>query len=118
MTSARLGNRVLLGVQYRALNEDFAANLNIEPTEGALITDVLPETPAAAADLMQGDIVIAVNDDAVDSENDLASLIGGFEGGDTVTLTVLRAGEEISLDVTLEAQDDWSLWWPRLRVPL
>jgi membrane-associated protease RseP (regulator of RpoE activity) len=95
----------VLGVRYRALDEAFATNLGIDTTEGALITEVLDDTPAAAAELMDGDIVIAVNDTAIDSQNDLSAIIRDFEDGDTVTLTVLRAGEEITLDVTLEVQD-------------
>jgi membrane-associated protease RseP (regulator of RpoE activity) len=92
-------------VRYRALDEAFATNLGIDTTQGALITEVLDDTPAAAAELMDGDIVIAVNETAIDSQNDLSAIIRDFEDGDTVTLTVLRAGEEITLDVTLEVQD-------------
>ncbi|HLA43063.1 MAG TPA: PDZ domain-containing protein [Aggregatilineales bacterium] len=99
------GSRVLLGVQYQALDETFAANLGIDTTEGALITQVVPESPAAAAGLMSGDIVSAVDGTPVNADNTLTSLIGGHEAGDTVTLTVLRAGESMDIEVTLEVQD-------------
>ena len=98
--------RIMLGVRYHPLDEAFAANLGIETTEGALVTEVLPETPAAEADLMAGDIITAVNDTALDGETNLSAALSAFEDGDVVTLTVLRAGEAITVDVTLTVQEN------------
>lgn len=98
-------NRVRLGVQYQEITPEFAANLGIDTSAGALLTNVLPESAAESAGLMAGDIVTAVAGTAVDADHTLAALISGFEDGDTVTLTIIRAGEEMEIDVTLESSD-------------
>jgi membrane-associated protease RseP (regulator of RpoE activity) len=62
---------------------------------------VFADTPAAAADLQEGDIILAVDGDVVDQERTLPDRLYAYEPGDTVTLTVLRDGEEMEVEVTL-----------------
>ncbi|GAB4337769.1 MAG: hypothetical protein Kow00117_19630 [Phototrophicales bacterium] len=69
--------------------------------EGALITDVLPDSPAEAAGLMVGDIIQAVDGDVVDAERTLSDRLYAYEEGDTVTLDVLRDAETLQIEVTL-----------------
>jgi S1-C subfamily serine protease len=70
---------------------------------GAVITSVVEESPAADAGLQVGDVIASVGDEEVTAENDLASLIGGYAPGDSVTLSIQREGEEelIEIEVTL-----------------
>jgi len=98
-------NRPVLGVQFVPLTEAFAQNLGIETTAGALLTAILPDTPAAEAGLQAGDIVTAVNETAIDAENNLADLLNQSDPGDTVSLRVIREGAEIEVEVTLAEQD-------------
>ncbi len=63
-------------------------------SEGAVIVDVVEDSPAAAADLVAGDVIIAVEDQAVDAEHDLADLIAEYDPGDQVMLEIAKAGEE------------------------
>jgi S1-C subfamily serine protease len=74
-------------------------------TQGALITRVVPNSPADEAGVEQGDTIVAVDAQEVGPENDLADLITAHNPGETVTLEVARSGEEseesIELSVTL-----------------
>ncbi|PJF20942.1 MAG: hypothetical protein CUN56_13615 [Phototrophicales bacterium] len=81
--------RIVLGVGYEIVDE------------GALITDVLPDSPAEAAGLMVGDIIQAVDGDVVDAERTLSDRLYAYEEGDTVTLDVLRDAETLQIEVTL-----------------
>jgi S1-C subfamily serine protease len=68
-------------------------------TSGALITRVVPDSPADQAGLQEGDTIVSVEGQAVEQENDLADLITAHNPGDTVTLEIERPGEE-SFEVT------------------
>jgi S1-C subfamily serine protease len=71
--------------------------------EGARITDVVPESPAAEAGVQVDDVVTAVNGEVLDEERTLRDRLFAYEPGDTVTLDVQRGSETLSLDVTLTA---------------
>ncbi len=68
------------------------AESGVEP--GAVILDVVPDTPADWAGLQAGDVIVAVDGQELDAENDLADLIAVHEPGDSVTLEIKVPGEE------------------------
>lgn len=76
----------------------------IEP--GAQILEVMDGSPASAAGLEVGDVITAVNGEAVTGPDALVETIGGYAPDETVTLTVARDDEELSVDVTLIARED------------
>ena len=61
---------------------------------GAIITEVLADSPAEQAGLQEADVVVAVDSQRVGPAGNLARLIGQYEPGDRVTLTVRRGDEE------------------------
>lgn len=68
---------------------------------GAEIVSVEPGTPAAAAGLKKGDVIVAVNGDAVDSAESLVGYVREQTIGATVKLTVLRDGKRVQVQATL-----------------
>lgn len=96
-----MGGYGRLGVTFVTLDEQTAAENEVEFVEGALITEVAADSPAAEADVQVGDIVTAVNGEPVDQERTLRDRIAAYEPGDIVTLTVLRAGASSDVEVTL-----------------
>lgn len=96
-----------LGVRYLAITPDVAQSQKLPVDQGALVQGssnapaVQPNSPAAKAGLRSGDIITAVNGQAVDSGHPLGNLIGDRNIGDTVTLTILRGGKTTTLSVTL-----------------
>lgn len=101
----RAGGPVKLGIAFVTLDEDTAAEHDVDVTEGALVTVVIPDTPAADAGILTGDIITAVDGDTVDVERTLADRIAAYEPGDTITLELLREGETVEIEVTLEFVD-------------
>jgi S1-C subfamily serine protease len=91
-----------LGVTFVMLDERVAAERGVDLTEGALVLDVLADSPAASAGLMAGDVITAVNGEPVDAERTLRDRLIAYEPGDTVTLTLVRGGETLTIDVTLD----------------
>ncbi len=101
--------RPYLGVRYQELTPAIANSLGIDAQEGAYIvsgsdgTAIVSGSPAAKANLQEGDIIVKVNNDDVTTKNNLSSLIGRYNVGDTVTLTFIRDGKQQTAQVTLAA---------------
>ena len=58
-------------------------------------------TPAAAAGIKDGDIIVSIDGKIIDEEHPLDATLAQFSPGDTVTVDVLRDGVHVSLEVTL-----------------
>lgn len=101
MPFGMLGGQGRLGIAYVTLNEAAAEEHGVDVTEGALVTEVLPNSPAENAGLQEHDIITAVNGDVVDAERTLRDRLFAYEPDDTITLDVLRDGETIQIEVTL-----------------
>ena len=71
---------------------------------GAEVTSVGDGTPAANAGLKDGDVIIAVNGQRVESADSLVAQIREKTAGDKVTLTVLRDGKSLEIKATLAAK--------------
>lgn len=91
-----------LGVEFLTLDEQVAQERNLQETEGALVTQVISDSPADQAGLKQNDVITAVNGDKLDAERTLRDRLSAYEAGDTVTLDVKRGSESLQLEVTLE----------------
>lgn len=94
------GMRVQLGVLYETITPQVARARGLRVTDGALILEVYQNSPADVADLRVGDIILAVNGDVVDAKRTLPLRLLPYAPGDTVTLTVLRGNQRLSVQVT------------------
>jgi putative serine protease PepD len=68
---------------------------------GAAVREIAKGTAADQAGLRDGDVVVAIDSQAVTSADALVAAVLGYRPGDTVTLTVRRGGEERSVELTL-----------------
>lgn len=91
--------RPYLGVRYEMTNHDGAT----EPTNryGALIVEVVKGSPGAKAGIQKDDIIQAIDGQTLDTRT-LSAILQRKNVGDTVTVTVLRGGKEMTLHATLE----------------
>ena len=78
-----------LGVQFEMITPAIAAQEGITGTTGALIRDVVADSPAAQAGLTPGEVVTAVNGQPIDNNHDLRSRIADYKPNDEVTLTIV-----------------------------
>jgi putative serine protease PepD len=91
-------------VQHKPLQTGFLGVSTGDPTSGrggALIQDVTANSPAAKAGLQAGDLVVALDGQAVTSQDDLISRIRNHKPGDRVALKVVRDGREQTVTATL-----------------
>jgi serine protease Do len=91
-----------IGVQVQAVNEGIAESLGMRNAEGALVDVVQDGGPAAKAGLQAGDVITAINSDAVRNSRDLAKKIAAMAPGAKVSMSVLRKGEQKTLTLALE----------------
>ncbi len=73
--------------------------IGLTKPEGALVADVTKDSPAANADIKQGDIITAVGSKAVSTPKVLSRLIADLSPGDTAAVTVWRDGKSVDLKV-------------------
>ena len=73
---------------------------------GAQIVSVSAGSPAESAGILEGDLIIRVGEDAVQSNTDLAAAIRAFQPGDTVDITLVRNGQETTVTATLVSADN------------
>jgi serine protease Do len=90
-----------IGVKVQAVTADLADSLGLKKAEGAIVAEAQSDAPAAKAGVETGDVITAVNGDAVKDSRDLAKKIGGLAPGSAIKLTVMRKGAEKTLSVTL-----------------
>ena len=112
-----------LGISGVSLYPDLAEAMKLEPQQkGALVGDVVADGPADKAGIsgssqqvtidgfdiqVGGDVITAIDDQIINNMDDLiAFLSANTEVGQSVTLTVLRDGEEQQIEVNLEARPD------------
>ena len=91
-----------LGVQARPLDPQMATFYNLPM--GAYVLKVEPGTPATKAGLRPHDIITAVDGQAINQNHDLSSVIEMHQPGQTITLSIFRAGQNLTLHVKLAAR--------------
>jgi serine protease Do len=89
-----------LGILPQDVTPALAKAFNGE-TNGALVGEVTPNSPASKAGLKQGDIITALNGQPIPNAGQLRSRIGMLDPNNTVTLKVWRDGKTMDLPVTL-----------------
>jgi len=94
--------RAWLGVSIQELNQDLSESLGIDDIEGILIADVVEDSPAEAAKLQAGDVIIKVNDDKVSNPSELQLNISSRSPGENVKLTVVRDKKTKVISVKLD----------------
>ena len=90
-----------LGVVTTDLSPEDAERFGLPVESGAIVGQVEPGSGANAAGVRRGDIIVRLGDKPIENAGDLFGALRDYQPGDTVELTVVRDGEELTLDVTL-----------------
>lgn len=104
--------RPYLGVRYVMLSESIADELDIEQTKGAYINSggglsaVLEGSPADEAGLVEGDVIVRINNQEVTTDQPLASVLNQYQVGDNITISFIRDNQQQTTQVTLEAMPE------------
>lgn len=90
-----------LGVTVQEMNQTLADSFKLPKAEGALVSTVERDGPAARAGLKAGDVILKVNGRAIVASGDLPALVGQGKPGDRLAMEVSRQGKPIELTATL-----------------
>jgi serine protease Do len=90
-----------LGVQIQPVTAGIADSLGLKKAEGAMVDQPQSDSPAAKAGIQSGDIITAVNGAPVKDARDLARTIGTMAPDTSVTLGIIRQGEQKTVSLTL-----------------
>jgi serine protease Do len=99
-------DRGYLGVNIQSITPDIAASLNIANPKGAIVAEIVPGGPAAAAGFQQGDVVVALNGRNVEDNRDLTRHIALLPAGANATFTVIRNGQQKNITAKIGARPD------------
>lgn len=90
-----------LGVVVQEVTRKLAASFDLAVPHGALITRVLPGSPAAQSGLRVGDVILSYDGTELLSSRDLPPLVGNSDPNQTVDLKLLREGKVVTMKVQL-----------------
>ena len=99
-----VGNKAYMAITAGTMTQQMAAQYKINATEGVFVYSAEDGGAGDKAGLKLGDVITKLNDTQITSMEDLSAAKKGFKAGDTVTLTVLRDGKEITTQLTFDAQ--------------
>ena len=93
--------RARLGVYFQELTPKLASALGVKASEGAVVTEIVPDGPAAKSGLQKDDVIVAMNGREIDGRS-LRNAVGSMSPGNAISLKVLRNGTERNFTITLD----------------
>jgi serine protease Do len=93
-----------LGVGVQPVTKAIADSFGLDRVRGGLVSQVVPDSPAARAGLRLGDVILSVNGKAVERSRDLPSLIAALKQGERAELVVWRDKKEHTIAAKIASQ--------------
>lgn len=95
------GDGAYLGVQTQEVNKENFAKFGLSSVRGVAVEKVVENSPAAAAGLKGGDVIVRFNGEEVTSTRKLTRLIGEVDPDHQAKITILRNGREQDVTATM-----------------
>ena len=95
-------SRGWLGVHVQDVTRELAESFGMERPRGALVAQVLPNSPAAKAGFQPGDIVVEFNGQPIELSSELPPLVGNVKVGEKFPVKIIREGKPIEINVEIE----------------
>lgn len=90
-----------LGVSIQPVTPEIADSLGLEDPSGALVAEVIKDSPAESAGLKAGDIITAIDGKPMEDAREVSRRVAAFEPGEETDFTILREGEEQNVEIAL-----------------
>jgi serine protease Do len=90
-----------LGVQIQPITDEIADSVGLKESQGALVADVTPNSPALKAGIKIGDAIVRLDGEAVKDPSDLARRVARISPGKPAKVTVMREGKEEQVELTI-----------------
>ena len=94
--------RAWLGVIIQDVSNGLAESFGLDRPSGALVSRVIPNSPAQEAGLIDGDIILEFNGEVIEQSSELPYRVGGLKAGDVAESVIYRNGEKLNLSFTLQ----------------
>jgi serine protease Do len=91
-----------LGVQVQRVTPELAKSFGLNRERGALVADVMPNTPAERAGIERGDVIIEFNGRKIEEMNDLPRIVANVSPGSEVPVKLMRKGQERTVRVKVD----------------
>lgn len=92
-----------MGISMLDMSSDIASQLNVDAnTQGAVIAQVVNNSPASAAGLQSEDIVVSLDGNAVKSSSEVQDYIAKQQVGQTVNVGIIRNQQQMNVSVVLK----------------
>ncbi|MFZ1493165.1 MAG: PDZ domain-containing protein, partial [Candidatus Competibacter denitrificans] len=85
----------------QAVNNDLAEAFKLDRPRGALVAQILPDSPAISAGFKPGDVILRYGGEPVEDSSQLPRMIGVTPVGKTVAMSILRNGEPLEIKATI-----------------
>ncbi|HIJ57143.1 MAG TPA: Do family serine endopeptidase [Deltaproteobacteria bacterium] len=99
-----------LGVGIQDITKEIADYYGLKDGKGVLVQQVFPGDPADKAGINSKDIILEVNGKPVETSRELTRVIAGINVGETVSIKVLREGQEKDFHVEIAKREDKKLY--------
>ena len=99
-------SRGWLGVVIQDVTRELAESFGLDKPKGALISKVLPNSPAAVAGFEPGDVILNFDGKKVLTSSDLPPIVGRVEIGKVVSVEVMRNNKPVKMQVIIEELTD------------
>ncbi|MDV2495671.1 MAG: Do family serine endopeptidase [bacterium] len=93
--------RGYIGVFIQPVTEEIAEQFGLKGTEGALVSDVMPDTPASKGGIQRGDVIVKFEGRAVERVSQLQRYAADTTPGAVVAITLIRDQQQQVVKVTL-----------------
>ncbi|MBI5614747.1 MAG: DegQ family serine endoprotease [Gammaproteobacteria bacterium] len=94
-------SRGWLGVLIQDVTKELADSFHMQKPQGALVSKVLPDSPAAKSGIAAGDVITKFNGREIDTSADLPPIVGGTSVGDKIPVELLREGKRKDVTITI-----------------
>ena len=95
-----------LGVQIQGVTKDIAKQFGLDKASGALVSQVLPDTPAAKGGILRGDVIIEFNGEEIDEWRDLPIVVANTAVDAKAKVVLIRDGKQKNLRIRIGRLDD------------
>ena len=98
--------RSFLGIYMQDINEDLYETLELKTRNGAIVSDIIENSPAAKSGLEEGDVIVTFEGKEISNGSELKNLVSSTDPGSRVKLGIFRDNKQKNIYVTLEERED------------
>ncbi|MBI1306688.1 MAG: Do family serine endopeptidase [Bacteroidetes bacterium] len=97
--------RAILGVRIQDITAELADEKGIKDIKGVYVPEVIEDGAAAKAGLKDGDVILKINNVAVNKASELQEQISKYHPGDKITVSIQRGGKDMEKEITLLSRE-------------